>query len=239
MKAILKFLLFSFCCTLLTTCKKSAEYKVYVYNEKMHEYVPNAEISLIEGREKVSRNPFSYGATFWNCKVAGTSVTDNNGCAIISSDKIKRRSKYGYHIAVTKAWGRQKEYNCGHGELLKSDTELYLNDLFFGDGNGSYQLQYNGLFNNSVSGDSLIIWSYELHYSDIRSNESFLSNWNIHSFSFDPGQVPYPPQIVSGTENGYGIFVFRIKKIKSGNTSIEWDTIRVYPDQSKLFQINW
>lgn len=232
--------LLTFIVLLLTVgCKKSVELRIHVYNEDIHEFTPNATVSLVERHVRKSVNPYSFGELLYNCKVVAKAQTDQNGMATIDFHKIKKRNNFDYLLFVSNAWGKEYHFSCGAGgENFKSNQEIYLNDKTYRT--GTFKFQINNLFNNSISGDSLLINYIKLFYPDIKTNEVYWTGFNGKIiFGFDINHTPYSNQIQTDPILDNGVYLLNIKKIKNGIITQYKDTIKAYPNRQTTIPINW
>lgn len=231
--------LLTFIILVFVGCKKSAELQIHVYNEDIHEFTPNATVSLIERHVRKSVNPYGFGDLIFKCKVVATAQTDQNGNATIDFNKIKKRDNFDYLLHVSNAWGKEYHYSCGvGGDSFKSSQEVYLNDKTYRT--GTFNFQVNNLFDNSITGDSLVIKYIKLIYPDIKTNEVYWTGFNSKiSFGFDVNQVPYSNQIQTDTNFDNGVYLLIIKKIKNGVTTLFQDTVKTYPNRLTTIPINW
>lgn len=216
------------------TCKKKTTIKVKLLNPILNEYVSNATIVLVE-RHK--------GGIFGgiSCKEIATTVTDNNGECLFDKDKLRTNGNYDYYCAVKESWGIPQTYPCG-GKTSRFLAKGKTQDLLMTDyADGYLRVQYNNLLNPSQSGDSLIIGISTIGYydpivGDVPGGGGVFGNWNYYGES----GYPFPAIILSDPVKTIGgkKLVF-IRKHKMGVITTSVDTIKVYPNQTTIVQVNW
>lgn len=233
MKNFLKYSLLIFCFAFLTTCKKKTSIKVKLFNPALNEYVANAKIVLVE-RKQTARET--------SCIEIASTVTDNSGTCFFNKEKLKSTSKFQYYCAVTESWGVQQFYPCAGKTsryLSKGDEQDWLMTDY---ADGFLQIQYNNLLNPSQPDDSLIVSIYTAVYTDpiegiTQGGGSVFGDYSYYNVSNPPN---YPSVMTfNSTKTLGGRKVVNIRKRKLGIVTTLHDTIRVYPGQTKLYQINW
>lgn len=230
---LLKYVLIIVCLVFLTTCKKKTTIKVKLFNPALNEYVANAKIVLVE-RKQTARET--------TCMEIASAVTDNNGNCYFDKEKLRSTSKYQYYCAVTESWGVQQSYPCAGKSsrfLSKGDEQDWLMTDY---ADGYLQVQLNNLLNPSQPADSLIVDIFSAVYYDpllghTQGGGGLFIALPYHDINNPPN---YPAVILDNPIKTLGgRKVVRIRKRKFGVVTTQIDTIKVYPGQTKLYQINW
>ncbi len=234
------YLLIITCLVFISSCKKSAEIKVRVYNTKLHEFVPNAVVGLNELNWHTNRDPLLYGHKTYKSKLVAKATTDNQGWAIFNYNKLRNRDKFTYGVYTISSWDKSKESQNERGhEISKKSSEILIPDGYFTNDNSSLKIEYNDLFQNSVIGDSLIVTFFQINYNDIYSSTPYYTFNFQEIYGYNPSNGVPSSKFYSQPINDFGNFSVKIKKIKSGITSITNQTIKVYPQENKIISVNW
>lgn len=231
-----KYLLIVICLVSLTTCKKKTSIKVMVFNPALNEYVANAKVALVERKGE--------GSLFGDvsCEEIASATTNNNGECFFEKEKLRSTNKYQYFCAVTNSWGIQQAYSCvgkSSNFLLKGREQDWLVTDY---GEGYLQVQYNNLLNPSQPNDSLIVSIFTAEYYDPILGHSQGGGSVFGAFPFhDINNPPNNPAVITlnSIKTLSGRKVAKIRKRKFGNVTTSIDTIKIYPNQTKVFQINW
>ena len=218
---------------MFTTCKKKTSIRVRLFNPALNEYVANAKIVLVERKETITKT---------TCNEIENATTDNNGECLFDKEKLKSTNKHQYFCAVTESWGVQQSYPCvgKASRFLKKGSEQ---DWLMTDyADGYLQIQFNNLLNPSQPNDSLIVDIFTAKYTDpldgyAQGGGSVFGNFPFH----DANNPPNNPSVIllDPIKTQGGRKVAKIRKRKFGIVTSRIDTIKVYPGQTKLYQINW
>lgn len=232
-KAFKKIIMFSMCLVCLT-CKKKTTIHVKVFNPALNEYVAGAVISLMEIKD---------GSLFSKdeCNEIATATTDGNGIAQFDKEKLRKKNKYHYKLGIKESWGIAHQNPCGSQTQDYLDVgktqEVQLSDYM----ETSLNVQYNNLLNPSISGDSLTVVINTAVYYDPMSGRTQGGGGVFISFPHNgDGSYPYPsPLSYSSVKFNAGKLVVVLHKRKMGVVSDTMYTVKAYPNQSNIIQINW
>jgi len=229
----IKYLLYIIIFISLTTCKKKTSIRVKLFNPALNEYVANAKIVLVERKETITKT---------TCEEIATAITDNNGTCYFDKEKLKSTSKYQYFCAVSESWGVQQSYPCT-GKASRYLSKGVEQDWLMTDyADGFLQVKYNNLLNSSQPDDSLIVSIYTAEYYDplagySQGGGSVFGDYSFHNVNNPPN---YPNVLLlDPIKTLGGRKIAKIRKRKFGNVTTTIDTIRIYPGQTKLYQITW
>ncbi len=221
---------------LLVTCKKKTSINVKVYNYALGEPIANATVVLVEKKD---------GGIFGGsvgCNEIASAATDSNGDCSFDNEKLKSNKKYDYFFGIKEAYGISESYSCGgktSGFVIKGKLqETILNASYY---NGSIKVQYNNLLNPSLPNDTLYVRITSAFYTILGEPYAFggggvLISTNTQSSSGYPYSNSFLTNPIS-TQCGKKIV--NVRKIKMGILSTSIDTVKVYPNQTTLVQVNW
>jgi hypothetical protein len=138
--------------------------------------------------------------------------------------------------------GVQQAYTCAgktSGYIPKGkDQEWLVTDY----AEGYLQVQLNNLLSPSQPADSLIVSIISTEYYDpiLGHSQAAASLFGTYEF-YDINNPPNHPAIIMANpiKTVAGIKIATIRKRKLGNVSTTVDTFKIYPGQTKLYQINW
>lgn len=223
---------------LISSCRKKTSVTVKLFNPALNEYVANATVVLVEKKGESGGGIFGGNAS---CKEIAVMTTDANGECYFDKENLRTAGKYNYFCAVKQSWGLDQFYTCGgrtSGFIEKGGSQqIILTD----EADGFLQVQFNNLLNPSQQGDSLIVSLVTIEYPNpkggvVQGNGGVFGNYNFygeHGF-------PFPAVIISNIIKTKGQRLKRrIRKIKMGVLTTSVDTIKVYPNQTKIVEINW
>jgi hypothetical protein len=226
------------CCALLTliTCKKKSSITVKAYNYAMGEPIANAEVIIVES--KIEGGLFSATS---DCKEVAHATTDANGQCVFTDLKLKKKQSVQYAAKIKYSYGKSDLYNCNvteNSEIKLGSNNLVLNsstyDCFF-------KVQYNNLLNPSQVGDSMIVSISSPKYEVLGQPYPFggggaFGNKNLYG----DNNYPYPTVFSSNLikSNG-GKHILRINKVKMGVVTQTIDTVKIYPYETKIVEVNW
>ena len=236
MKAV-KYFLIIVLALIVTACKKKTDIEIKLYNPYLDEYVKGATIAIIERKGNAGGGLFSGNAT---CKEVATSVTDENGIAMFDNTKLKTRDGYVYYPVLKEAWGITKNYSCGgyNGNFIKKGV---VNSIIKSDrtDGGNLSMQYNNLFSPAILGDSLYAFALKLSGYDPELGRILEGSGGIAGVqAYDP-LLSYPSTILSNNTKINGRFEVYIRKKKNGVVTVFTDTIKSYPNQTTIIQVDW
>lgn len=223
-----------------TTCKKKTNVEVTVYNPYLNEYVKKATLAIIE------RKGYAPGGLFSGndgCKEVAEAITDENGKAFFSEEKLKRRENYLYYVVIKNAWGQTYNYPCygyggdylskgGNNTVIRSDR----------NSDGIVKFQYFNLFTPAQAGDSIYATAVSLSFKDPESGH-YVGGGGVNNgviAEFDPAKAPYPTFLDAAYPTKYaGIFIVKVRKRKMGIVSEYTDTVKAYPNQTTIIKVEW
>jgi hypothetical protein len=225
--------------TIIISCKKKTDIEVKVYNPYLDEYTSGATIAIIERKGTAGGGIFAGSAS---CKEIATAVTDVNGVAVFNDTKLKRREGYEYYPVIKEAWGTTNNYPCGgyNGVLLDKGKTNTIIKSDRSDG-GDIKIQYSNLFNPAIIGDSIYIIGTRISGYDPELNHvvgetgGFLGRMEKYDFA----KPSYPNLMVDNGPKLNGRFRLYIFKKKLGVITTTIDTIKAYPNETKIVQVNW
>ncbi len=237
MKTVTTYFYLSIAVILLSTCKKKTTVHVKLLNPALNEYVANATIVLVEKKGEAGGGLFIGNVS---CKEIATAVTNANGEAVFDKEKLRRATKYNYFFAVKESWGLAQSYPCGSkasGFLTKGKTqEVLLTDYI----ETYVKMQYNNVFNPGMSGDSLkCSVEQSLYYDPVSGGTQ--GGGGIGGISIDYNTYyPFPSVSVTSPVKIYANrLIVSIRKRKMGVVTTSLDTIKAYPNQTTVVQVNW
>ena len=213
--------------TLITSCKKETTISATLFNPALNEYVPNATIVLNEIKSS-------------GCTEIASAITDANGTAVFSKENLHTSSSYKYKLGVKDSWG------VTHQDPCSSQTQNYLNvggtnNIQLSDYvDAQVKIQYNNVFNPGISGDSLICSVVQSYYCDpvyggCQGGEG-IGGVTIDYNTYFPFPTPSITQPVTIFANRLTV---KIRKRKMGIVTSSIDTVKAYPNQNNVIQINW
>lgn len=221
--------------TLCFSCRKKTDIEVRLFNPLLNENVSQAKLAIVE--RKGSSGFFGNS----ECKEIAVATTNENGIALFNSEKLKTDNKYQYFVVIKEAWGIANNYPCGgyNGSNLKKGgtNQIIKSDL----SNGALvKLKINNLFTPVLSGDSL---SYRIVLLEAMNPETgyIEGGGGVFSNGIDYNSAKtYSSVMYSSEVNSIGgrVSVY-IRKKKLGVITQVYDTLKIYPNQLKIIEINW
>lgn len=234
MKICLKYLIFIVSLILANACTKETSIRARLFNPALNECVANATVVLVE------KNGDGETAS---CKEIASGTTDANG-AVYFDKKILRTSEgYKYYCAVRQSWGAQQGYTCAgktSGFINVGKTqEIILTDY----AQGYFKVQYNNLLNPSQLNDSLIVGICNVIFYDPIAEHNQGGGGVFGDFVFyGCNGFPFPPMVIitPTTDKIYGSrLIVNTRKRKMGTVTTQVDTVKAYPNQTTIIQVNW
>jgi hypothetical protein len=219
-------------------CKKKTDIEVKVYNPYLDEYTSGATIAIIERKGTAGGGIFAGSAS---CNEIATAVTDVNGVAVFNDTKLKRREGYEYYPVIKEAWGKTNHYPCGgyNGALLDKGKTNTIIKSDVTDG-GNIRIQYNNLFNPALYGDSINFSFNRLGGIEPESQQNIGKAYVAGRIEeFNVSTPAYSSSFISNPFPYYGRFIIFIRKKKLSIVTTTIDTIKVYPNEAKIIQVNW
>ncbi|MFN8116223.1 MAG: hypothetical protein U0W65_08920 [Bacteroidia bacterium] len=233
MKVIKNIFYVSIALFLFTTCKKKTTIIVKVFNPALNEYVEGAVVSLLE----IKQSSFLVKG---DCNEIATATTDVNGVATFDKEKLRTANKYKYKLAIKESWGISHQDPCGSAREDYLDVgksqELRLDDYL----ETEVKIQNNNLLNPSQSGDSLILSVTTANYLNSDGhNQGGGGVFASYSY-YGSAAYPYPAYMLSNKQtcNAGKLLIFQRKR-KMGIVTTTIDTVKAYPNQTNIIQINW
>lgn len=230
---VLNYILFFAVIFTLLTCKKKTTINVKVFNPALNEYVAGTVVVLLETKDGsfLSKS---------DCNEIATATTDANGNASFDKEKLRKGSKYHYKLGIKESWGIAHQNPCGSQTQDYLDVgktqEVQLSDYM----ETSLNVQYNNLLNPSIAGDSLTLVINTSTYYDPMIGRSQGGGVSI-SFPYNgDGTYPYPSTLsYSSIKFNAGKLAVFIHKRKMGIVTDTSYTVKAYPNQTNVIQINW
>jgi hypothetical protein len=220
-----------------STCKKKTTIKVKVFNYALNEPIANATVALVE--RKLSGGLF---AADYSCEELMSLQTDANGECSFNEEKLRDKKKYTYFFGITNAYGLAQSYPCGgksSGFIKVGGAQTTILNL--SSFNGFIKIRESNLLNPSQNGDSLILLINSSIYNLPNDNNPQGGGGVLNSYSYygDKG-YPYPGILNSNEiETPCGIKIVKVRKRKMGVVTTSVDTVKIYPNETKIIEINW
>ena len=233
-KTLLKLCLLVLCAFSLS-CKKKTTIDAKVFNYALNEPVANATVVLVE--RKVGSGLFG-GA--YNCTEIASATTDADGNCSFDKEKLKTRKSFDYYLAITKAYNVPQTYPCGgktNGFLKVGISQTNLLDASAYD--AFLKVQFNDIFNPAIIGDSLFVSINNPVYQIPSEPYPFGGGQVFYWFSYYNGSNADPPFITELQKTNAGKNTIHIRKRKMGVVSTYIDTVKIYPNATKIISINW
>jgi hypothetical protein len=231
-----KYILCGLVLLLCVTCKKKTSIDVTVFNYTLNEPVANAKVALIESKER--------GALAINssCNELTSSISDAEGKCSFDNEKLKTRAGYKYFMAITEAYGKTQNYPCGGktSGFLKAGTN-YNEILDVGAFESFLEIKINGALNPSLLGDSLNISIVNPIYK-VPGQPYAFGGGGVASGGYSTESPNYPfPSIISWPiqKTNAGKNTVHIRKRKMGVLTTYVDTVKIYPYETKIIEVNW
>ena len=221
---------------LLSACRKKSDITITAYNYALAEPIANAEVIIVES--SYSGNIFSASV---KCKQIASATTDANGQCVFNDLKLKKNGSQQYAAKIKYSYGKSDFYNCNvtdNSKISLGNNNLILNSS---DYNAYLRVQYYNTLNPSISGDSLIVSIASPRYTVPGQPFPFggggvFVGWLFH----DHPMYPFNSSILTTSEKtNAGKNVLRIRKRKMGVVTTSIDTIKIYPYETKIIEINW
>lgn len=225
-------------CVLLffTTCRKKSDVTITAWNYALAEPIANAEVIIVES--KFEGGLFNANST---CKEIAKAITDANGKCIFNDIKLKKTKGVQYAAKLKYSYGKSDRYNCNvteNSEVKLGNSTVVLNsstyDCFF-------KIQTNNLLTPSLPGDSLIARIKSPKYEVPGQPYPFGGGGVFFTGPYyGANGFPYPSTLFSEVKpTNAGKNVLYIRKRKLGIITQTVDTIKIYPYETKLIEINW
>jgi hypothetical protein len=176
------------------------------------------------------------------CKTIASATTDGNGECTFDKEKLRKDKSYQYACNVSYAYGKEQFYTCGqkYGNAIqvgKPNTQI-LNASSF---EAYVRVQVNNVLSPSSTGDSLIIRVNGPKYQ--APGQSFPFGGGgvaFGDYSTTSPLYPYPQSILwPSKKTDAGKNSVYIRKRKMGVVTVIYDTIKIQPDQTGIYTINW
>ena len=234
----MRYLAVIFILCLFTTCRKKSDIEITAYNYALGEPIADAEVIIVES--KLRGGLFSASA---ECEEIAHATTDANGRCAFDNLKLKTKKGVQYAAKIKYSYGKDDFFNCNvtqNSEVEKAGANnLVLNSSTY---DCYFKVKINNLLDPSISGDSLYEYATSPRYEVPGQPYPFggggvFIGWSSHG---DNG-FPYPPVVVSDkwVKSNAGKHVLKIYKKKMGVVTQTVDTIKIYPYETKLIEINW
>jgi hypothetical protein len=220
---------------LFVACKKKTNIDVIVFNYALNEPVPNANVVLIERK----LNTFSGD---YDCSEIANATTNSEGECAFDEEKLRTGSKYNYYMALSDAYGQFLSYPCGGktSSFIKPG-DSYNVILDAGAFPAYLKVQNLSLLNPSLPGDSLSLRIRNPIYQVPGQPYPFGGGGVVNSYAYHGDySYPYPNYMLSDilTTNA-GKNTVHIRKRKMGVLTTYVDTVKIYPYETKIIEINW
>lgn len=222
---------------LLTTCRKKSDIEITAYNYALGEPIANAEVIIVEST--LRGGLFNASS---DCREIASATTNKEGRCAFDNLKLKTKKGVQYAAKIKYSYGKSDRYNCNvtqNSEVKKgSSNKLILNSSTY---DSYFKVQYNNLLNPSIPGDSIIVYLTSPKYEVPGQPYPFGGGGVFNDFNsfYDPN-FPYPEVINTQTEEtNAGKHVLKIYKKKMGVVTQTIDTIKIYPYETKMIEINW
>ncbi|MBL7912027.1 MAG: hypothetical protein JNJ41_13295 [Bacteroidia bacterium] len=191
--------------------------------------------------DKKGNNPDGKYAGSNDCKEISSAITDNNGECFFDREKLIVSKKHNYFVAVKESWGLEQFYPCGGSQLTYIDVGNNNDKVLIDVGEADLAIHYNNLFSPSQQYDSLIVNFATIEYIDTKGN-FFPGDQNIFGaiYFYGCNGFPFPSTYTVPTQKFKSQRLKRIiRKRKMGIVTTSIDTVKVYPNQTTTFSINW
>ena len=234
MRELLKYFSFFVLCLVCLTCKKKTTIKVTVFNYALNEPIADAKVVLV--KRKLS----SFGASY-SCEEIDSKTTDAKGQCSFDREKLRTGSSYQYYFGISSAYGIQQTYPCGgktSGFIKVGETQEQMLNVNEFDAN--FRVQLNNFLIPSMVNDSF----------DVRVNSPMYEVPN-QPYAFGGGGVfsksgyqwgggnPSPVVLSDFIKTNAGKNTVHIRKRKLGVVTTSIDTVKIYPNETKIIEINW
>jgi hypothetical protein len=210
---------------------------IQVYNYAMGEPIANATVLLLESR--VTGGLFSGSST---CKTIASATTNGNGECTFDNEKLRKDKSYLYACNVSYAYGKDQFYTCGqkYGNAIqvgKTNTQV-LNVSSF---DAYVRVQINNLLSPSSTVDSLVISINTPKYQAPDQAFPFGGGGVMGGvYTTNSPYYPFPASLLSNIQKtDAGKNSVYIRKRKMGVVTVIYDTIKIQPDQTGIYTINW
>ena len=218
---------------LCLTCKKKTTTTVLVYNYALAEPIANAKVVLVEKKGEGSDA---------SCNIITSSTTDADGKCVFDQEKLRTSSNYSYYCAISEAYNTPQNYPCagktsGYLDVGKPNSQMLNVSIF-----GAYlKVQYNNLLNPSQSGDSINIVIACPKYNVPNDPDPFGGGGVFYSgFEYGCNGYPFNSICLTSAQKTYaGKNVMYTRKRKMGIVTTSVDTIKIYPYETKIIDVNW
>lgn len=231
-------ILIVFILIVFTTCRKKSDITITAWNYALGEPIANAEVIIIESQYKGGL--FNAGI---QCKEIAHATTDGEGKCVFNNLKLKKNNGVQYAAKIKYSYGKSDNYNCNVTEnsevKLERTNNLVLNSSTY---DCFLKVQFNNLLNPSQPNDSIAIGLISPKYEVPKQPYPFggggvYSGWSYYG---DNG-FPYPSIVISNSpvKSNAGKHVLKIYKKKMGVVTQTIDTVKIYPYETKVIEINW
>jgi hypothetical protein len=221
-------------CLVLTTCKKKTSIDVILYSYALNEPVANAKIGLVQRKLHASSGTYS-------CEEVDSKITDAMGHCNFDREKLRTNSSYQYFIGIAEAYGKPQDYPCGgksSGFLKVGEKQNQFYDV--GIIEAYVKVQINNLMSPSIIGDSLFVAVANPKYQ-IPGQPNIIGGGSVLlAGGWNTGFSNYPAVIITeGKKTDAGKNTVHIRKRKMGVVTTSIDTVKIYPYETKVIEINW
>jgi hypothetical protein len=220
-------------CLVLTTCKKKTSIDVILYSYALNEPVANAKIGLVQRKLHASSGTYS-------CEEVDSKITDAMGHCNFDREKLRTNSSYQYFIGIAEAYGKPQDYPCGgksSGFLKVGSTSKQTIDV--GNFPAFLKVQLNNFLIPSQANDSFFVSVRNPEYKV--PGEQYPRGGGVFSKSGYQwgGGNPSPVVISDLIKTDAGKNTVHIRKRKMGVVTTSIDTVKIYPYETKVIEINW
>lgn len=222
---------------LFTTCRKKSDIEVTAYNYALGEPIANAEVVIMESTP---------GGRFFSassdCRKVASAITNNDGRCTFYDLKLKTRKGVQYSAKIRSSYGDRHSYDCSvteESEVKKNRSgSLILNSSIY---SCNFIVRYKNLLNPSIPGDSLYVYiasaKYEVPGQPYPFGDEVVF---IASPSYGRNGFPFASTVLTDPRKTYtGRHILKIYKKKMGAVTQTIDTVKIYPYETKLIEINW
>ncbi len=222
---------------LFTTCRKKSDIEITAYNYALGEPIVNAEVIIVEST--LRGGLFNASS---DCKEIASATTDDEGRCAFDNLKLKTKRGIQYAAKLKYSYGKSDRYNCNiteNSEVKKDGTSnLILNSSIY---DAFFKVQINNLLNPSIPGDSLIVGMMSPEHNAPDQPYPFGGGGVFYSAPFyGANGFPFPDVLYSDVKpTSAGKNVLNIRKKKMGVVTQTIDTIKIYPYETKIIEINW
>lgn len=222
---------------ILSTCRKKTTIRIRTYNYALAEPITNANVVIIE--RKSGGGILSAG---YNCKEIAQAVTDSKGECEFDKERLRTKDNYDYFVVINHAYGKEQAYPCGgktSGYLNVGKTNEQL--IHYSSFDAFFQIKYNHLLNPAEPGDSLNIGITSPKYSIPGQAHPFGGGGAFTAFPYyGANGYPFAAEILTPpVKTNAGKHIMYIYKRKMGLVTTSVDTVKIYPYETKIIDVNW